>query len=245
MSSRTYVKRQRPVSYGSQGRSRAAAAVAANYRASARARSAVASSVPAKYMRAAVQAQKKKDAGYVDLAGAGYNCDTTGSIALIATIAQGAGTSQRIGKKAIYKSLQIRGHVANNSTAITNDVAVLIVYDRDPTGALPNVTDILTSSTHYGFLNDINSDRFRIVRRVTYSLSGNTATPATGNEIKDMDEYIDLKGAPVQFKAAATGAIGDIAVGALYVVTVGSTVAGSAAASANLAFRTRFVDVDG
>lgn len=242
MSSRTYAKRQRPVSYGTQGRARAA--VAANSAKRIPRGRTYAPITNVKYVKAAMPAAKK-DAGYVDLANAGYNCDTTGSIALIATIAQGPAVTQRIGKKAVYKSLQIRGHVSNLSTSTTNDVAILIIYDREPQAILPAITDILVTANAASFLNDVNSDRFRVLRRITHTLSGNIATPATGNEIHDVDEYLDLKSLPVQFKAAATGAMGDLAVGALYVVTVGSSAAGTAAGAANLAFRTRFVDIDG
>lgn len=199
-------------------------------------------------VKRAVAAEKRKNAGYVDLAVASYptdNAGAAGSIALIATIAQGAGQTQRIGKKATYKSLQVRGYVQNNTTATLNDVAICIVYDKEPTGLMPNITDIFNQATAQSFLNDTNSDRFQIVRRWSHVLTGNSATPATGNEILDIDEYIDLKSRPVQFKAAATGAIGDIAVGALYLVCLGSSNPGTTASTSFLGFRTRFVDTEG
>lgn len=230
MSSRTSVKKQRPATFGTQGR----------------AKSAVKSNKEKRGQRQAVaRAVAKKSAGYVDLANAPYNNDTTGSIALIATIAQGAAVTQRIGKKAVYKSLQMRGFIQSNANTTVADAAILIVYDREPTNTLPAITDILNTASAASFLNDVNSDRFKIVRRFDYTLTGNSTTPATGNEAHSVDEYIDLKGMPVQFKAAATGAIGDLAIGALYVVTVGNQVAGLTAAQSALGFRTRFYDVDG
>ena len=48
---------------------------------------------------------------------------------------------------------------------------------------------------------------------------------------------------PVVYKAAGTGAIGDIEEGALYLVTVGQVAAGTAAAAMRVAFRLRFLDV--
>lgn len=187
----------------------------------------------------------RKNAHFVDLATAAYALDTTGSITLIATMAQGVSDSQRVGKKAAYKSVQVHGIVATGTTSITNDVAMLLVYDRDPTGSLPAITDILGSANPRAFNNDTNSDRFRIVRRWDYVLIGNAATPATGKEAKDFEEFVDLKNLPVQFSNAATGAIGDIKKGALYFVTVGANVAGTTAGSVTCAFRTRFIDVMG
>ena len=72
-----------------------------------------------------------KESGFVDLAYASYPCNTTGSITLIATIAQGASVNQRVGKKVNLKSLQIRGVAINDTAATVNDCAVIIVYDRD------------------------------------------------------------------------------------------------------------------
>lgn len=189
-----------------------------------------------------------KETGYVDLAFATYNLDTTGSIALVATIAQGASVNQRVGKKIMLKSLQVRGYLQNGAASYFNDCAVILVYDRRPTGSLPAITDVLVTANSSAFNNDANSGRFKIIRRWDFELIGNvTGTLATQQltdcTAKTADDFVKLKGLPTVFKAAGTGAIGDIEEGALYVITVGNNVAGTTAAQANLAFRTRFVDV--
>ena len=84
------------------------------------------------------------EVNYVDLANAAYGLNTTGTITLIATIAQGASVQQRIGKRAYYKSLLMRGVIIAGSTGTVADASYLIVYDKRPTGALPAITDILT-----------------------------------------------------------------------------------------------------
>lgn len=184
-----------------------------------------------------------RESGYVDLALATYALDTTGSIVLLATVAQGASVNQRVGKKILWKSLQCRGSIFNRTTGVVNDTALMVVYDKRPTGALPTITDILVTANSNAFNNDANSGRFRILKRMDEVLIGNTTTPATGQEEKDCSFFLDLKGLQGVFKAAGTGAIGDIEEGAIYLVTVGDNAAGTAAASANLAFRTRFIDV--
>lgn len=184
-----------------------------------------------------------KETGFVDLAAATYVCDTTGSITLLATIAQGASVNQRVGKKIMLKSIQIRGGISVNTTATTNDTSILIVYDRRPTGALPAITDVLVAADANAFNNDANSGRFKIVRRIDTVLTGNSTTPTTGLESVNVTEYIPLKGLPCNFKAAGTGAIGDIEEGALYLITVGSRAAGTTAAAFSAGFRTRFVDI--
>lgn len=191
------------------------------------------------------QAPKKTpvDTGYVDLANATYACDTTGTITLLATIAQGTTVNQRVGKRAQYRSVQIRGNVQTNTATIESDVAILLVYDRCPTTTLPAITDILVTANSHAFNNDNNSGRFRIVRRWDVTLVGNTTAPATGKESLGFDEFVNLKGLNVVFKALGTGAIADIEEGAMYLVTVGDQAAGTTAAALVAGFRVRFVDV--
>lgn len=184
-----------------------------------------------------------QESGFVDLANAAYAADTTGTITLIATVPQGASVNQRVGKKIIWKSLQIKGNVQAGTATTIADAVLLIVYDRRPTGSLPSITDVLVSANSSAFNNDANSGRFRIVRRFSNTLTGNSTTPATGMESVDMDEFVSLKGLQGVFKAAGTGAIGDIEEGALYAITVGSVAAGTTAAVVAVAYRTRFIDV--
>lgn len=182
-----------------------------------------------------------RESGYVDLASASYALDTTGSITLIATIAQGTSVNQRIGKKAMLKSIQCRGFMFQGTTATVNDVAYLIVYDRRPTGSLPVITDVLVSANSQSMNNDTNSGRFKILKRVDVQMAGNSTTPATGQEIHSEDWFLKVN-RRIIFKAAGTGAIGDIEEGALYLITVGQNVAGTAAATLSVSLRTRFVD---
>lgn len=186
-----------------------------------------------------------KEKGFVDTNLAAYACDTTGSVTLLNTVAQGASVNQRVGKKIVMKGLQCRGYINNGTTASVNDIAVLIVYDKRPTGALPAVSDILVSANANSLNNDANAGRFRILKRVDDVLCGNAAAAASylDSMYKPMDWWLDLKSSPVVYKAAATGAIGDIEEGALYLVTVGNTAAGTAAANLSAAFRLRFLDV--
>lgn len=185
-----------------------------------------------------------KEDGYVDLAVASYNMDTTGSIALIATVPQGSSVSQRVGKKILWKSMQIRGNVYAGTTAIIPTGTWMIVYDRRPTGSLPAITDILVSANQNSFTNDSNAGRFKILKRMDYQFvgAGNVGTSSDPADV--VNEYLKLKNLPCVFKAAGTGAIADIEEGALYLITVGSNAAGATSgAQAGLAFRVRYVDV--
>lgn len=188
-----------------------------------------------------------KASGYVDLASATYACNTTGSITLVATIAQGASVNQRIGKKVRFKSLQVRGLVAGDSTTVRTMATLILVYDRRPTSSLPAITDVLDSVSSRSFNNDDNSGRFQIVRRWDWIILSNSATTGQQNAKTAyiINEYVDLKKLPSVFKSAGTGAIGDIEQGALYAITVGDLAAGTNDANVIVGYRTRFIDTNG
>lgn len=183
-----------------------------------------------------------KESGFVDTTAAAYVFDTTGTITLLNTVAQGTTVNQRVGKKIFLKSLQCHGQVLSDATAVTNDIALIIVYDKRPTGALPAITDVLNTANSSSFNNDANSGRFRILKRWDLVLVGNTTTPQTGREAEEADFYLNLRDLPTTFKAAGTGAIADQEEGSLLLITVGSNVAGTTAAAGSLGFRLRFLD---
>lgn len=167
--------------------------------------------------------------------------DNSGQVILIATIPQGASVNQRIGKRIVLRSLLMRGLSLAGTTGTVADGGFLIVYDMKPTGAIPAISDILVSPLN-SFMNDNNTSRFRVLRRVDNVYIGNQLTPTTGGEAYNIDEYLKIN-RPMIFESAGTGAIGDIDTGALYLVTYGNRPAGSAAPQLGLAFRTRFTEM--
>ena len=185
-----------------------------------------------------------KETGYLDTALASYALDTTGTITLLNAVPQGVAVTQRVGKKILLKSLQYRGISINGTTATVNDCAWIIVYDKRPTGALPSITDILVSVSSFSMNNDNNSGRFSIIKRQDFVLLGNSVAAANQTDLmaRSEDGFMSLKNLETVYKAAATGGIADIEQGALYLITVGNTAAGTAAANAFLSFRLRFLD---
>lgn len=184
-----------------------------------------------------------RDPGYVDLGIANYNIDTVGTITLLNIVPQGPATSQRIGKKIMLKSLQAHGYMYNNTQADTNIVSYLVVYDRRPCGNLPAVTDVLKTANALSFNNDNNSGRFRILKRVNRVLIGRGPSDHTSLSSHEESFFISLKGLGMVFNSVGTGEIGDIDEGAIYFITVGGMASGTTAASATMAFRTRYLDI--
>jgi len=188
-----------------------------------------------------VKRASSQEVNYVDLAAVNYNADTTGSIRLVSIIAQGASVNQRIGKRAMYKSFLIRGLLRSGTTTTISDAGLMLVYDKRPTGALPLITDILTTISTQAFMNDNNTGRFQVIRRWDKTLIGNSTTPTTGQEACSFDEYVKFK-APITFESAGTGAIGDIDMGAVYLLSFGNQLAGNNAGIFDLTVRTRFTE---
>lgn len=183
-----------------------------------------------------------RETGFVDLAAATLPANTTGSISLVATIANGTSVNQRVGKKVVLKSIQMKGFLNSDSTTTLTQARWLLVYDRKPAAALPAITAILDTISPNSFNNDANSGRFQILRTKQYGLVGNSATPVADSGMHVIDEYVKVN-KPAVYAAAGTGAIGDIETGAVYLVTCGVTAAGTADANFSLGCRTRFLDV--
>ena len=169
----------------------------------------------------------QQDENFVTVPSAGF---------LINGLVQGAGQFQRIGNKIAMKSLRIRGQIVNLSTNIQTMVRIVIVYDKQSNGAIPNSSTVLatrdtagaSTNTAYSFLNMDYVERFTIIRDYAVTLpsvshaagvltnvgfeSGQTPT---GESMLNVDLFIKLKGLLALYKGA-TSAIADIATGGLY-----------------------------
>lgn len=180
---------------------------------------------------------------YKDLAYATYNCDTTGSITLIPNaITVGAGENERVGAQIILKSLWIRGQFASGTTTTITDGVAYIVWDRSPNKVMPAITDILDTVSSDSFPRDSNRRRFTILKKLQFTGVGNRATPTTGMELQNVEEYIKLPNLVTEYSAGGTGTITDIQTGALLFVTCGNSAAGTTAGALSATFRTRYIN---
>ena len=132
----------------------------------------------------------RSDYKFVDLASATYANNTTGSVTLVATIPQGSSVNTRDGKSCQLTSVRVRGRIVADTTATTQGVACALVWDRQPNKALAAITDVYDVITTNNFPNRENSGRFRIIKEWRDVLNGNSATPASGPTILNINEYI-------------------------------------------------------
>jgi len=177
----------------------------------------------------------------VDTASANYALDTTGSVTLINGVATGTDYTNRIGRKVVWKSVQIRGlWVPADATVSNNLCRICLVWDSQPNGALPTIADIFQQALGNSMLNLNNRDRFKMIMdkqfiAAEYSAVGQ-AVPGTGH----IKAFRKLTGLETIFDGT-TAAIGDIQSGALLLVTLGTQPTASSHVL-TAALRCRFVD---
>jgi len=176
----------------------------------------------------------------------------------------------RIANRTRGVSLELRGLIqttAANGTEVPNQIGrILVVYDRQPNGAIPASSDILqdfaydgsTSSTNLSKLNMVNRDRFLILRdRPMWfkAIGADGIADATADPFSVVNdpntssvpgfvynEHIELKGLQTQYRASSTGGIGDISTGAFYLLCMDTTVSGNSAFKLEVRCRYKYYD---
>lgn len=165
-------------------------------------------------------------------------------------IQAGTGFFNRIGNRITMKSLHLVGTLtttANVTAGIVEYLRIMVVYDKQANGAAPAITDILldtaqdaTSVTNAWSSTNINNrDRFLILMDDRIDIPNNAATALTAEQQSIMPQggdqqevninrFIKLNDLEAMYKASSSPAvIGDITVGALWLVTLGTAAAGA------------------
>jgi len=177
----------------------------------------------------------------VDTVSANYALDTTGSVTLVNGVATGTDFTNRIGRKVVWKSVQIRGLWLPADATVSNNLCrICLVWDTQPNGALPAISDIFNQALGNSMLNLNNRDRFKMIMdkqfiAAEYSAVGQ-AVPGTGH----IKAFRKLSGLETIFDGT-TNAIGDIQSGSLLLVTLGTQPTASSHVL-TAAVRCRFTD---
>lgn len=164
------------------------------------------------------------------------------SIILLNGIQSGDAFYNRIGSRIEMKNLHIRGNINNAATSTVGGGRFLIVYDKQPNGAFPIISDILQSRDQTGaatttYSSEINLDnraRFAIIRDMQFYFPPVTNTagvltngpnfPAYDDQPFDLNVFVKLKGLQTLYKSPNVDptTIASITTGALYAVFVGN-----------------------
>lgn len=173
---------------------------------------------------------------YVDNAATDDNFQLVGGTPwiLVNGIVQGAGNNQRIGNKVSLKALRMKGQIINLATALQTYGRLLVIYDKQPNGALPTYAAVMqtrdsagaATSTAFSDPNFDNKERFTILRDTTIVFPSVTNTlgvltnvgfdqqSKSDINIFNVDMYIKLKGLHTAYTGATAG-IADISTGSL------------------------------
>jgi len=145
-----------------------------------------------------------------------FTFDTTGEVPAtgqLCLIPQGVTESTRVGRKCTVRSLQLRGkmtYVPGAETNGANQAYLLVVLDKQCNGAAAAITDVMTSNDlASGMINLANSERFRVLRRMTYKFQAGAGIQAAfGRDVNMCDEFFKLN-LPLEY-SSTTGAITEL-----------------------------------
>lgn len=141
-----------------------------------------------------------------------------GSVSLLSTIANGSGSSERIGKRIRFHDIEIIWEMTLAASHSLAHHKVWIVYDNSPNGILPNFTDIFTSQNAFTLANADTKGRFKILQEHRISSQDATASGFARCWFSNVSGHkvTSLKGKTAQF-LGTTDSIADIEKGAIYV----------------------------
>ena len=188
---------------------------------------------------------------------------TNDAIFVTNLIAPGNGSYNRVGRKVQLDSLRLKGLIqhayqaaATTANVLSNVVRMVVVYDKQPSGALPVFSDIFGNTVQAGtesslFLDSLrydNTERFMILRDKVINFDAESTPPVGGSqntvfETAYFDEYINVNKTTNYSGQSATQTIADISSGALYVIfraqlnTTGASQCAVSNATARLRYR--------
>lgn len=157
----------------------------------------------------------------------------TGAIALLNGLTQGTTVLTRIGNQILIKKIHLKFYIegalfAQTPTIAMGVVRILLLWDKQPNGALPALSDILQSTTNTTSITssmDLDTvQRFNVLwdKRFTYA---NQVTNVPFSEGNQYHEYFVRTNLKTTYAAASAGDITDIRTGALLLVYVSDSAA--------------------
>lgn len=173
---------------------------------------------------------------------------STATFLLLNGAGKGDNLNDREGLVTTLRRLDCRfGLYPQDDTTVDTRVTCFIVWDNQPNGVAPTITQILSSSDPFDFVNLDNRARFRILRRWSGVINkrSNVATQTFAAEKQQImiNWHMGWKAGELvtHFNAAGNaGTIADIQNGALYFVSISNQAAGDCPVVAGK-IRCRFV----
>lgn len=185
---------------------------------------------------------------------------TPPALYLLNPVQLGAGFYNRVGSKIELKSVHLRGNIRQTLTTTEGSLRLIVVYDRQPNGTAPALTDILqtrsqtgaATTTSFSEINLDQRDRYVMIRDKTWHAPSATYTagvqtngpsyPGTDEEF-DINLFIPLNNLVTHYKSTTDPiSVADINTGGLYMFCIASASVVEASYTASIAVRLRFGD---
>lgn len=159
--------------------------------------------------------------------GINTSIDSTGEVLTggqINLVPQGTGESQRIGRKIVIRSIDIKGIVVGNGVStVPIMVQISIILDKQCNGAAAGYTDIYATNDINAFRNMAYSERFQVLKTWRMAINPSTLIPAGTSYAPPFRNLTYHKSCsiPVEF-SSTTGAITEIKSNNVFVVGIAS-----------------------
>lgn len=199
---------------------------------------------------------------------ASWTFSSTALINSLSLCTIGTSSWNRIGRKLSLKSFRIRGAMiptGNNFSVTTPQYCrAVLLYDKQPNGALPLSTDVFLSQASvaadttfasvFSGVNLNNRDRFEILLDRQWCMApSNTSTgtaPLAGmtsmpnDDHMTIDWFVKLRNRETHYKSDGSPAvIGDLSTGNLVFITFGNLTTGQEPYQLNASIRIRYSDL--
>lgn len=164
-----------------------------------------------------------------------YVANTTGQFVLLNGIGQGTDADDRVGRKLVIKNIQIRAMIRTEgsetmgaSSQPASIVQMLLVWDKQPNGAAPLITQLLEHAHPVSPIKMDNRDRFRILARKTWTIGAyirsNTATQSLITTAQNQTHMKCYKKVNLEtiYNSVSAADITTITSGALWMIWLGN-----------------------
>nr|UOF79877.1 capsid protein [Cressdnaviricota sp.]UOF81548.1 capsid protein [Cressdnaviricota sp.] len=132
---------------------------------------------------------------FIDTAFSADTYNNGGEVTYLSGNAQGTTQSTRLGNSILFKDLFLRATISGNSAATNTMSRIMIFIDTSNDGVIPDINEVLASSTIWSPLNLNFRSRFVILYdKVIYNRTG------TQNQNRNIKVYKKLRGIHAKFQ---------------------------------------------
>lgn len=157
---------------------------------------------------------------YHDLTANDGVVDANGDTVALNLIPQGVTATTRVGRVCTIKSIgyhwcAVLPDIVSVSNVVSDTMRIMLVLDKQANGAMPSITDVLTTATFQSFNNLANSKRFRVLydKNIVLNPTGISLNVAgTGfahGEVAIRGSFYKKCNIPIEY-SSTTGAIGEV-----------------------------------